>query len=454
MLMASIEQKGTSTPNIYHINRDHLGSTLSVSNASGTVIQSLTYHPFGDVNTTTGGTSQSSPLYTDTIQSPWTDVSWNVTKTNSTTTVQSGTASLKAQYATAWGGVAYTRTLDTSPYDTLDFYVYIGTTTPELDIYFTNASGTVIQNRLVANYISGGFHTNTWDHVSIPLSDLGIASYNNTLTFNIESSLAQTVYYDQIQFLGKTSTYTEPNQYIGQDFDPETNLSYLHARYLSSPQGQFTSQDPVFWEIGQTNDGKAILRNPQAANSYSYAQDNPILNKDPNGRIVQLLIAGALAFYGGYTAGTDLYDGYTNGNNGQFAWGVAGSALSVIPGETELKGGVDIAKDAASILAKNREAGVLGEKAAGIIKNTEKIPSTNKPGTSRIPDVLDHGTKVIGDVKNVNYQSFTSQLRDFSQYAQNNAYKFVLTVDQRTRLSQSIQQLGRQIEIVRKNLKK
>jgi hypothetical protein len=31
-----------------------------------------------------------------------------------------------------------------------------------------------------------------------------------------------------------SSTYTEPNQYIGQDYDPESTLSYLNARYYDS----------------------------------------------------------------------------------------------------------------------------------------------------------------------------------------------------------------------------
>src|SRR5262249_13520557 len=53
-----------------------------------------------------------------------------------------------------------------------------------------------------------------------------------------------------------------------------------------SARGQFISQDPVFWEIGQSQDGKNALSNPQALNSYGYANDNPITNKDPNGRQV------------------------------------------------------------------------------------------------------------------------------------------------------------------------
>jgi RHS repeat-associated protein len=58
----------------------------------------------------------------------------------------------------------------------------------------------------------------------------------------------------------------------------------LNARYYESTRGQFISQDPVFWEIGLSQDGKNALSNPQALNSYGYASDNPITNKDPSGR--------------------------------------------------------------------------------------------------------------------------------------------------------------------------
>jgi RHS repeat-associated protein len=58
----------------------------------------------------------------------------------------------------------------------------------------------------------------------------------------------------------------------------------LMARYYDSARGQFVTQDPVFWEIGVSPDGRRVLTNPQQANSYSYAGDNPISNKDPDGR--------------------------------------------------------------------------------------------------------------------------------------------------------------------------
>jgi RHS repeat-associated protein len=88
-------------------------------------------------------------------------------------------------------------------------------------------------------------------------------------------------------------TNVSDRKYIGQ-FADQSNLDYLNARYYSPTQGQFISQDPVFWEVGLTQDGKLALINPQALNSYGYANDNPITSKDPNGRCPTCL-AGAIA---------------------------------------------------------------------------------------------------------------------------------------------------------------
>ena len=86
----------------------------------------------------------------------------------------------------------------------------------------------------------------------------------------------------------------EQRTFIGQNFDTETDLSYLNARYYKGTQGQFLSQDATFLAVGDENrlkqvtglDQKAILADPQVLNSYSYAKDNPMTNKDPDGKFL------------------------------------------------------------------------------------------------------------------------------------------------------------------------
>jgi RHS repeat-associated protein len=75
-------------------------------------------------------------------------------------------------------------------------------------------------------------------------------------------------------------SFNEAKHFIAEYTDPETSLSYLHARYLNSTNGQFLSEDSVFWGDPK----RQVLTDPQSLNSYSYANDNPITNKDPNGR--------------------------------------------------------------------------------------------------------------------------------------------------------------------------
>jgi RHS repeat-associated protein len=74
-------------------------------------------------------------------------------------------------------------------------------------------------------------------------------------------------------------TFNEQKQYIAQVTDPETNLSYLNARYYDSARGQFTTEDPLFWGTNQN------LKDPQSLNAYSYAENNPVTSKDPLGLV-------------------------------------------------------------------------------------------------------------------------------------------------------------------------
>ena len=146
--------------------------------------------------------------------------------------------------------------------------------------------------------------------------------------------------------------------YVGRDYDEDTGLGQFGARYFKSAVGRFISQDPVFWEVGQTSDGKAALSNPQtlnsgrtmgglnsgfasgwsgntrsrgnsisqaewladpqAQNSYGYARNNPIKYIDPDGEAYQIPIALGLGFAGGVVGQyySDVVNNYQSGAQG------------------------------------------------------------------------------------------------------------------------------------------
>jgi RHS repeat-associated protein len=70
-------------------------------------------------------------------------------------------------------------------------------------------------------------------------------------------------------------TGTTPNNYLysGEQFDPDLNLYYNRARYLSVSTGRFVSQDQI---EGRNED-------PVTLHRYLYAGDDPTDNSDPSG---------------------------------------------------------------------------------------------------------------------------------------------------------------------------
>lgn len=64
-------------------------------------------------------------------------------------------------------------------------------------------------------------------------------------------------------------------------------------------------------------------------------------------------------------------------------------------------------------VSDNQKTGSLGEKNAGITKNTRRIDSIYNPNIKyRIPDEMNNEGTLIKEVKNVNKQHFSSQQKD------------------------------------------
>jgi RHS repeat-associated protein len=64
-------------------------------------------------------------------------------------------------------------------------------------------------------------------------------------------------------------------KFTGKERDGETGLDYFGARYMSSAQGRFTSNDPLL--------ASAVAEIPQSWNRYSYGLNNPLRFIDPTG---------------------------------------------------------------------------------------------------------------------------------------------------------------------------
>ena len=90
---------------------------------------------------------------------------------------------------------------------------------------------------------------------------------------NGSGQLAASYVYDSFGNLtASTGTITNPFQYTGREFDPETGLYYYRARYYDPVSGRFLSEDPIGFAGG--------------INFYAYVRNNPVGLRDPKGLCV------------------------------------------------------------------------------------------------------------------------------------------------------------------------
>src|SRR5271157_4142774 len=112
-----------------------------------------------------------------------------------------------------------------------------------------------------------------------PLAELrsGTASYYqqdglNSVTSlsNPAGALANTYTFDSFgKLTASTGTLTNPYQYTGREFDPETGIYNYRARYFDQNVGRFLSEDPMGFKAG--------------ANFYRYVKNRPVNLNDPSG---------------------------------------------------------------------------------------------------------------------------------------------------------------------------
>lgn len=109
--------------------------------------------------------------------------------------------------------------------------------------------------------------------------------------------------YGKIRLDEQTSSFRETKKFTGHQYDAETDLNYMRARYYDPKIGRFQSQDPAYLSVGDPVQLKQktdlefeqYLSDPQALNSYSYVKNNPLKYTDPTGEFLLPLLPAIVA---------------------------------------------------------------------------------------------------------------------------------------------------------------
>ena len=161
-----------------------------------------------------------------------------------------------------------------------------------------------------------------------------------------------------------------------------------------------------------------------------------MMGSDPTGEwFVQAAITGAVVDTASYLVGCALsgeeatWEGVgkaaLKGAVTGVAFGAAGKIVGKVAGKT-----ISAIKTAKYTTGSPNKVGKIGEQISGIVKNTEKYLVN---GRTRIPDGVT--PKYIQEVKNVKRLSYTSQIRDSIQLANDTGRRLQLFVRPNTYLS-------------------
>ncbi len=99
-----------------------------------------------------------------------------------------------------------------------------------------------------------------------------------TALLNEDGTISGTYYYDAFgNIVEQTGNVNNNITYAGYQYDKETDLYYLNARYYDSKIARFINEDTY---AGDPND-------PLSLNLYTYCLNNPIIYFDPTGHLAQ-----------------------------------------------------------------------------------------------------------------------------------------------------------------------
>ena len=120
----------------------------------------------------------------------------------------------------------------------------------------------------------------------------------------------------QVETVINPLTAPESKSYIGQRSDPETGLTYLHARFYDAVIGRFLTPD--WWDPTDPSVG---------TNRYTYADNDPVNQSDPGGHCDTSQCCVPYAGYQAAANASSTNGGLTNPNSGQ-QWSAAANTVT------------------------------------------------------------------------------------------------------------------------------
>jgi|GEM_PF-2252665 len=234
---------------------------------------------------------------------------------------------------------------------------------------------------------------------------------------------------------------SDPGPGYASHYDDATGFIYMRARYYDPALHRFISADPAGVD---TATGINF-------NRYAYALNSPFAYIDPDGRDpcetkedcdarfkaadevvaqdARTLVGLAFAPLAG---AADLVKGLATGDSKLAGEGAASAVMDIAAPELEtVKTVTNIVRTADAA----RQLGREGEEAVRSAYDIGEKIAVKVGDRTRIPDGINEATGTVNEVKNVGYQGYTSQLRDYVQIAKDRDYQFNLYLRSDTTLS-------------------
>jgi RHS repeat-associated protein len=302
-LLSVLHQVSSSTIDGSAYTYDSAGNRTAKTNEKTAVTSNYTYDPLYELTQVTQATNTTESYSYDAVHNRLSSLGVSSYTNNSSNELTSTSA---ASYAFDANGNTTSKTASGSATNyTWDYENRLtsvvlpgtgGTVTFKYDGFGRRVQKAFTQNSTTTttNYLYDGANSvedvdqngnvlaryeQTANNIDEPLAQLrsGATSYYQadglgsvTSLTSSAGTVANTYTYDSFGNLtASTGSLTNRFQYTGREFDSETNLYYLRARYFDPSSGRFLSEDPIKFGAG--------------INFYSYVKNQPIDFLDPYG---------------------------------------------------------------------------------------------------------------------------------------------------------------------------